>query len=228
LDRRVIVCFGDSVTLGTPHVRPDDTFVSVLQRQLNHHLGEAGAQISVVNSGAGGENTAEGLARFDTDVAAHQPSLVTVEFGLNDLRPEPGKLIERDEFAANLHDIHDRCRALGAGVILMTPSPVIDRMHSSWGTDIYAGYGGCNGAVTAYADVVRTVARQAGAVLCDILARFIDIAIERQFNGECYDYTDLTCLADYISRDDGVHPTAAGQRVIAAELYKLILLHRLL
>jgi len=228
VDELTIVCFGDSVTLGTPHVPEHDAFPCLLERRLNYLLGDAGPRLEVVNSGAGGENTAEGLARFDTDVAAHRPFLVIVEFGLNDLRPEPGKLIERDDFAANLRDIYDRCKALGAEVVLMTPNPVIDRMHSSWGTHAYDDYGGCNGAISAYAEVVREVAQGTGAVLCDIYATFIEIAIEKQFAGECYDYSDLTCLADYISRNDGVHPTIAGQQVMALELYKTVLLYRLL
>ncbi len=228
VDELTIVCFGDSVTLGTPHVPDDDTFPCLLERRLNYLLGDAGPRLEVVNSGAGGENTAEGLARFDTEVAAHRPFLVIVEFGLNDLRPEPDKLIERDDFAVNLCDIYNRCKALGAEVVLMTPNPVIDSMHSSWGTHTYDDYGGCNGAVSAYAEVVREVAQRTGAVLCDIYATFIEIAIEKQFAGECYDYSDLTCLADYISRNDGVHPTIAGQQVIALELYKTVLLYRLL
>lgn len=228
LDKRTVVCFGDSVTQGVPHVPPGDTFPAVLERRLNQHLNIRAAPVVVVNAGAGGENTAEGLARFDTDVAAHNPCLVIVEFGLNDLRPEPGKLIERDDFAANLHRIYGRCRELGADVVFTTPNPVIDRLHGSWGTGAYDQYGGCNGAVSAYAEVVRTAAYNSSATLCDIYAAFVEIAIEKQFRGECYNYGDLTCLADYISRNDGVHPTIAGQEVIAQELYKVILLYELL
>ncbi len=217
-----IVCFGDSVTLGTPHVPAEDTFPSLLERRVNLVRTAGRAAVRVVNSGVGGENTEEGLARFEDAVAAHAPSLVTVEFGLNDIRPEPGKLVEPARFAANLERIIDRCRALDAEVILMTPNPIIDRMHRSWGTDTYADWGGCNGAVSAYAEVVRTVAAERDTILCDVFSTFVDIAIERQFDGECSDYADLTCLSDLISRDDGVHPTVSGQRAIAVSIYQTI------
>jgi lysophospholipase L1-like esterase len=200
----------------------------VLERRLNHYLQLFDTTVNVVNSGVAGENSAEGLARFDAVVAAHEPSLVTVEFGLNDLRPEPAKLIELDQFAQNLQEIYDRCRGLGAQVILMTPNPVINRLHGSWGTSLYDPYGGCNGAVDAYADVVRSVAQQTQAVLCDIYAHFIEMAIEKQFAGQCSSYESLMCLSTHINENDGVHPTIAGQSVIAGELYKAILLHRLL
>jgi lysophospholipase L1-like esterase len=223
-----IVCFGDSVTQGTPHVPEADTFPALLQRRLDFMQGDAGWRVEVINSGVGGENTAEGLARFDSSVAAHGPRVVSIEFGLNDIRPEPEKLIGRDDFAANLHEIVRRCRDLGAEVALMTPNPIIDSLHGSRGTELYAEYGGCNGAVSAYAEVVRTVADEAAAALCDIYARFVNIAVEKQFNGECCDYRDLTCLSGYISSADGVHPTIAGQEVIASELYKTMILGELI
>jgi len=225
---KTIVCFGDSVTLGIPHVAPEDTFPALLERRLNWFLGDAGPRVRTVNSGVGGENTVEALARFETAVAAYAPDIVTVEFGLNDIRPEPLKLVERPEFAANLRRVVDQCRALGAQVILMTPNPIIDKLHRSWGTDTYAEWGGCNGAVSAYADVVRSVAAESGTILCDVFSTFVEIAVERQFNGECSSYEDLTCLRDLISGGDGVHPTVSGQRVIAVRVYQSIIREGLL
>lgn len=225
---RTIVCFGDSVTLGIPHVQPEDTFPALLERRLNWFLGDTGPRVRTVNSGVGGENTVEALARFETAVAVHAPDIVTVEFGLNDIRPEPLKLVERPQFAVNLSRIIDQSRTLGAQVILMTPNPIIDRLHRSWGTDDYAAWGGCNGAVSAYADVVRSVAAESGTILCDVFSTFVEIAIERQFNGECSSYEDLTCIRDLISGGDGVHPTVSGQRAIAVRVYQSIIREGLL
>lgn len=226
--KRTIVCFGDSVTQGLPSVPVEDTFPALLERRLNFNIGDDEEPITVINAGVGGHTSAEGLARFEDDVVAHQPFLVPVEFGLNDIRPEPGKLLQLDEFEGKLHEIYHRCTQLGAKVIFMTPNPIIDKMHGSWGTELYRDFGGCNGKVAAYAEVVRKVASGTGAPLCDINLAFIKMAIEKQFAGECYDYTDLTCIADLISSVDGVHPTIQGQSMIASELYASILLHGLL
>lgn len=225
---KTIVCFGDSVTQGTPHVPPEDTFPALLERRINLSFADEQGHVTVVNSGVGGENTAEGLARFETAVAAHQPDIVTIEFGLNDIRPEPAKLVKPPEFAANLREIITRCREVGAEVILMTPNPIIDRMHRSWGTDRYAEWGGCNGAVAAYAEIVREVGTETDTALCDVFSSFLEIAVEKQFNGECFSYKDLTCIADLISHKDGVHPTVAGQRIIAVVVYGTIILEGLL
>ena len=131
---KTIVCFGDSVTLGIPHVAPEDTFPALLERRLNWFLGDAGPRVRTVNSGVGGENTVEALARFETAVAAYAPDIVTVEFGLNDIRPEPLKLVERPEVAANLRRVVDQCRPSGAQVILRPLTPQSsDKLHRFMG-----------------------------------------------------------------------------------------------
>lgn len=228
MDERRIVCFGDSVTQGTPHVPVADTFVRLLERRFSHHKAQLGAVVSVFNAGAGGENSREGLARFHGDVEAVAPHLVTVEFGLNDIRFEKNKRTSEEEFAENLRQIHTRCRQINARVLFMTPNPIINRLHRSWQTDWYADYGGCNEKCAAYAEVVRTVADETGSALCDIYEVFITLAIERQFAGACADYRDLVTLAGYLKREDGVHPTIQGQEVIARELYVQIMREDLL
>ena len=81
---KTIVCFGDSVTQGTPSVDIDDTFPAVLQRRLNRRARRSD-EVRCINSGVGGENTAEGLARIQATVLDHGPTVVVVEFGLHDL-----------------------------------------------------------------------------------------------------------------------------------------------
>lgn len=51
----VIVAFGDSLTAG-PGLRPEDTYPSVLQRQLQG----AGYRYRVVNAGVSAETTSDG------------------------------------------------------------------------------------------------------------------------------------------------------------------------
>lgn len=225
---KTIVCFGDSITEGTPHVAEQDTFCRLLERRLNMRVA-CPERVTCINSGVGGENTAEGLARIDKTVLDHRPHLVVVEFGLNDIRYEPEKTIGPEQFADNLREIHRRITAAGARVIFTTPNPIINACHGySKDTDYYDRWGGCNGAVIEYADIVRTVAADLGAPLCDVYAAFEAQAVEIEFHGGCADYRDLTCLTPYISAADGVHPTAPGQELIAAALYRMIVVGRML
>ena len=222
-----IVCFGDSVTQGTPHVDPANTFTALLQRRLNRR---ANKESSVVchNSGVGGENTAEGLARIGPSVLDHAPDVVVVEFGLNDIRYEPEKTIAPAQFAANLQEIHSQIVAAGASVVFTTPNPIVNAWHVySRATDYYARWGGCNGAVVEYSEIIRQVASGLDCHLCDIYAAFVAEAIALEFAGGTADHADLTCLSAYIRTDDGVHPTAVGHELIARELYALIVREKL-
>jgi lysophospholipase L1-like esterase len=222
-----IVCFGDSVTQGTPHVDPADTFTALLQRRLNRR---ANTRASVVchNSGVGGENTAEGLARIGPAVLDHSPDVVVVEFGLNDIRYEPDKAIAPAQFAANLQQIHSQIAAAGATVVFTTPNPIVNAWHVySRGTDYYDRWGGCNGAVVEYAEIIRDVAAGLECYLCDIYAAFVAEAIAIEFAGATENHLGLTCLSAFIRSDDGVHPTAVGHELIARELYALIVREKL-
>jgi lysophospholipase L1-like esterase len=223
-----LVCFGDSVTQGVPHCALEDTFVALLERRLNMRY-QPSLEVSAVNAGVGGENSCEGLARIQPDVLAHEPALVAIEFGLNDIRYEPEKMVSEEQFAANLREMHRRVSEAGAGVVFMTPTPIILRYHVySQNTDYYAPWGGCDGLNAVYAETIRQVARELRAPLCDIYAAFVKEAVKSEFRGETFEYRDLSILSRYISSQDGVHPTAAGQEFIAGELYAVIVQHELL
>jgi lysophospholipase L1-like esterase len=219
-----IVCFGDSVTLGIPYVHEHDTFVRILERRLNERRAQE-ERVVCVNAGVGGETSGEGLARIDASVLSKSPDIVCVEFGLNDIRYEPEKQVTLEQYAANLREIARRCAEAGAAVIFMTPNPVVDAFHGySGATDYYDKWGGCNGAVIAYAQVMRQTAAEIGVPLCEVYGAFEALAVRREFEGACFDWRDLTCLAPYIRADDGVHLTPLGNDLIAGELYRAIVM----
>ncbi len=219
---RIIVCFGDSVTQGTPHVAPEDTFPALLERRINWHLEGTGASVRVVNSGVGGGNAAEGLARFQAAVLDHRPDLVIVEFGLNEARYDE-KMRSAEEYRADLKEIIGRCRAASAEVILTTPNAIIDAYHEySRGVQFYVDRGGCNRHLQQYVVAAREVGESEGVPVCDVYRWFEELAIGAEFAGETRDHRDLLTLAPYISREDGVHPTATGQRLIAQALYSTL------
>lgn len=223
LRRNTIVCFGTSITQGTPHVPAEDTYPAVLERRLNRRLRREQAAVTVINSGVSGENSAEGLARIEPDVLARRPDLVVIEFACNDVRYEPHKRVELDAFRGNLEEMIERIHEVCSDQILCTPTPIIDAFHGySQEVDFYEPWGGCNNALLEYDEVIREVASETGLLLCDLQRVFRDRAVRAEFDGDIDDADDLTCLADLISRYDGVHPTIAGQELMAAELYGII------
>jgi acyl-CoA thioesterase-1 len=76
--RRLIVCFGDSLTAGYG-VDPSLSYPADMQRDLD----AKGYKYRVVNMGVSGDTTKDGLARVDR-VIALKPDIVVVEFGGND------------------------------------------------------------------------------------------------------------------------------------------------
>ena len=222
----VIVAFGDSVTQATPHVHETQSFVARLEEALNRRLGCAGNSVAIINAGVAGENSAEGLARIQEAVLDRAPTLVLIEFGLNDVRYEPEKATSLQDFRAHLTEMIRRIRQERANSVLMTPNPIINSHHPySQATDFYARWGGCDQRLTQYADAVGGVAADEGVPLCDIRRAFIDKAIEAQFRGDTDDYTDLTPLTECINPSDGVHPNARGHELIAIELFKVLVRH---
>jgi lysophospholipase L1-like esterase len=223
LKRPTVVCYGTSITRGYPYVPEEDTYPCVLARRLNRKLRLEQTEATVINSGVPGENTVEGLARIEGDVVAHNPALTIIEFACNDVRYEPEKRVELDDFRRNLHQMIDRIQQICTDIIICTPTPIVDQFHVySQEVDFYEPWDGCNNALLEYDEIVRQVQEDRDVAMCDLQAAFMDAAIQEEFDGATDDASDLTCIAHLISRYDGVHPTIEGQKLIAAELYRVI------
>ncbi len=189
-----IVCLGDSVTKAVrPGVLPDETFCADLERQLTAR----GQPVEVINAGIGGNTTADGLKRLQTDVLDCHPNYVVLMFGLNDSWIDEGKTASRisvDQYRNNLNEMIARLQARNAKVILMTPNPAI---RPKYGPER-------NATLKAYVDVVREVAVAHGLPLIDVYRHFAELAQE------------VPDVNTYFT--DAMHPNPAGQAEIATLL----------
>ncbi|MFO0007714.1 MAG: SGNH/GDSL hydrolase family protein, partial [bacterium] len=77
------MCLGDSVTGIYYHTGGRRAWPELLQVGLQRAL--PGREVAVINAGISGNTVADGLARLQRDVLDHQPQIVTISFGLNDL-----------------------------------------------------------------------------------------------------------------------------------------------
>jgi lysophospholipase L1-like esterase len=112
-----IVAFGDSVTHGAFESGTFD-YESVYWNRLKKklHAVRSYTPVNVINAGIGGITAKDSLARMDKQVLAHDPDLVIVNFGLNDVhRP-------LEEYLGALGEIFRRCQAAGTDVIFLTPN----------------------------------------------------------------------------------------------------------
>jgi|GEM_PF-4287800 len=116
-----IVAFGDSVSAGASlwrnHEFPIDKYIfhSLLKEMLAKHYDNK--NITIVNSGIGGEKAGDGLKRIDKDVLAHKPDLVIAEFGGND-----GSIKMYQEATTKIVDI---LKQKNIPVLLVTPPKFI-------------------------------------------------------------------------------------------------------
>lgn len=105
-----ILAFGDSLTAGTGAKR-DQAYPAQLAAMLSQ---------KVVNAGVPGETTAGGLQRLPEMLATHDPALVVLCLGGNDML----RKLDRGQAKANLAAMIRMIRERGAQVVLLgVPEP---------------------------------------------------------------------------------------------------------
>jgi len=190
-----LLLLGDSITKGVrPGVLAKETFGGLLQTEFARKKWE----VSIVNTGVGGERTDQALKRVDQVIAKHRPDLVTIMYGTNDSYVDQGKSASRlnlDQYRANLSKLIDRLENQGAGVVLMTSPRWADGSRPN-------GLGEePNLRLEPYVEVVRAVARERGLPLVDHYAAWTKAKREG------------VSLMEWTT--DGCHPNPKGHRVLA-------------
>lgn len=181
-----VVCFGDSVTGLYYHTGGRRTYTDMVGIALRRAYPEA--DITAINAGISGNTTVNGLGRIDNDVLKHKPTLVTVMFGLNDMvRVSP------EDYRKNLITIVEKCRAVGAEVLLCTPNSVTNTG------------GRPTKKLIAYCDVVRDVGRATKTPVCDCYQAYEKIR-------------SRDALTWRLLMSDAIHPNMDGHQVIAEEI----------
>jgi acyl-CoA thioesterase-1 len=123
-DRRVLVCFGDSITAGYG-LQPGQAYSDALQ----HKLDLGGYSYKVINQGTSGATTKDAVAQVHSILLLH-PEIVIVEFGGNDgLRGLPPDQTHRnlDTVLTTLENAH--IKVLLAGITL-PPNYGPDYIHA--------------------------------------------------------------------------------------------------
>jgi lysophospholipase L1-like esterase len=198
-----IAAFGDSTTAPRGSLV---VYSTILQEELRN--------VRVINAGVGSNTTEMARTRFENDVLAHEPDVVTIQFGINDAAvdvwkkpPATKPRVPAERYEANLRHFVETLRARGARVILMTPNPVrwTPKLKEMYGKPPYQpdAPDGFNALLDGYADIVRKVARETGALLVDAGEAF---AARGKKPGVSVDGL----------LPDGMHPNDHGQRLVAA------------
>ena len=112
-----IVAFGDSVThgaLGTGEINYETVYWNRLKQKINNVRNYI--PVNVINAGIGGITANASIGRMEKQVFAHNPDLIIVCFGLNDVN---GPL---ERYINALTKIFERCNQDDVETIFMTPN----------------------------------------------------------------------------------------------------------
>ena len=202
-----LVAFGDSITLARrqPEARRWVTELGVLLESSFQCF-----SFKIINAGVGGNTTREGLQRIRSDVLAHKPDYVLVEFGGNDASADPDKHVSTHEFNANLNAIRNLITAeTSARIVMLTFPPIIDEWHA-WGNRGPDREGsGPDACVELYRDITRRFAADHELILVDI-----DKAVRSGIS--------LHGPERYVL-PDGVHLTEDGNEIVARAVFEALL-----
>ncbi len=210
-----VIGFGDSTTAP----RPEDG-VTVYCDMLRDELPRYGITGSVLNKGIGGNTTTMGMARFQTDVRAHDPDLVVIQFGLNDAAvdvwktpPATQSRVSLSTYTSNITSFVQTLKSDGAQVVLMTTNP------ARWTDELLGLYGsapydpndpmGFNTILVNYNQAVRSIAAAESVPLVDVYNMYL-----------AYDQVAGQSMDDLLV--DGMHPNTQGQRLVGDALRNLI------
>ena len=204
-----IVALGDSVTHGSVaagEINYETVYWNRLRQKLN--AVRATIPVNVINAGIGGTTAARSVARLDRQVLCHNPDLVIVCFGLNDINGT------REQYLDSLRTIFTRCRESGAEVIFMTPNMLNTRVDERTEAR-FAAYAvktaemQNGGRMDLYMESACTLAREMDVAVCDCYAKWKELS-------RTQDITDL--LANYIN-----HPTREMHELFAQSLFEIIM-----
>ena len=202
-----IVAFGDSVTHGA--LLNSNNYETVYWNLLRKKINEVRnyVPVNVINAGIGGINARDSIGRIDSQVLCHNPDLIIVCFGLNDVN-DPLEV-----YLSSLKTIFEKCKASGSEVIFMTPN-MLNTYVADDAPERYRDYAGVtaeyqnSGRMDKYMESAVSLANEMGVKVCDCYKKWKKLS-------ETEDITKL--LINRIN-----HPTPEMHELFANSLFELI------
>ncbi len=155
-----IVFLGDSIT--QQGVTPQG-YVTKVRQVLDS--GRFGENIEVIGAGISGNRVPDLLERLQRDVLDHNPTLVVVYIGINDVwHWDAGRGTSADDFRTGLHTLVQQLREKNTRVLLCTPTVIGEKTQDQNPHDAM---------LNAYADITRAVAREEKVDLLDLRHYFL-------------------------------------------------------
>jgi len=200
----VVVFLGDSIT--SQGARRDDGFIKLIDAKLKDE------GITCIGAGIGGHKVPDCQKRLERDVLAKNPTHVVIFIGINDVwhhKKGEGRGTPKFLFRRGLMNVVDRCEAVGATVILCTPSVIGEKKAD--GENTFEGVAGTfdwDEMLDDYANITRALARERRLTLVDLRKDF-----KNHIKANNPDNNERGILTG-----DRVHLNAAGNKLVAEKM----------
>ena len=171
-----IVAFGDSIThgaVGPGELNYETVYWNRLRKKINDVRNYV--PVNVINAGIGGITAKESLKRMEGQVFAHNPDLVIVCFGLNDVN---GTL---EDYISSLRTIFEECNNRGIQTIFMTPN-MLNTYVAEDTEERFLDYAAktaemqANGRMDKYMNAACDLASSMGVEVCDCYSKWKEIS----------------------------------------------------
>ncbi len=164
--------------------------------------------VQFYNHGRSGYTSTHGLEHTFTQYLAQKPDWVFLKYGANDTKRfggEQGKLlVTLQEYTANFIMMVDAFLKVGARLVLITPSPVVEQIVNTSPEMAAMSITWDNADIQACADALKTIARQRSIPLVDLVSIF----------------SVKPDPALYVA--DGLHPGPKGHRILIEKVLESI------
>lgn len=196
-----VIFFGDSITqMG---VNPGGYITKI--DSLCRKQGMAD-QYEFIGKGIGGNKVYDLYLRMERDVMAHNPDIVVIYIGVNDVwhKSGAGTGTDADKFVQFYQALIDRMKEKNIRIILASPAVIGERTDFSNQQD---------GDLNLYSNLVRELASKNKLELVDLRKAFLEYNLKN--NPENKDRGILTT--------DRVHLNQKGNLLVAEEMWKVLL-----
>lgn len=148
--------------------------------------------VEIINKGVSGDRITDLKKRWNRDVLAIKPDIVSISIGINDVwrqldHPEMAQVMP-DDFKKIYEELLEQVTSLGAMCILMEPTIIEERIDSIGNQKLFP-----------YVEIVRQLAEKYNALLVPMHTAFLE-ALQK---------------GKQTLTTDGVHMTKAGNQLMA-------------
>lgn len=199
-EKKKVLFFGDSITQAGVS---EKGYITQMAKMIEVEGLEN--NVELIGKGIGGNKVYDLYLRMQTDCIAHNPDIVVIYIGVNDVwhKQSHGTGTDADKFTNFYQAIIDSLQSKGIELILCTPGVIGERTDFSNTLD---------GDLNHYTNIIKGLASKNNIALCDLREEML--SYNKSHNKENLEKGILT--------NDRVHLNEDGNKLVASSLWKII------